>query len=323
MATVEQDRAGNDYPAPQGMGRAAFFAMGTTISVIAPERALNEALRLTRGLFDDWDRALSRFRSESELSRLNAAAGLPTAVSPLLFTVLRTALAAAMATRGIFDPTVLQRMIEIGYDRTFESLAPRQPEARVARPARMGGWRAIELHEDPRIARLPPGVGLDFGGIAKGMAVDAALELLDERGLTPAMVNAGGDLAVRGLPPDAPSWSIATPGKAERWVIGLERGALATSGVSRRQWMQGDTPRHHVIDPRTGEPAASQLWSVTAVAGTCAQCEVAAKTALILGRDEGARFIERARLGALLVEESGAWIVAGAWPLGGMRRIDD
>lgn len=310
------------FSTPQGMARAAFYAMGTTIVVIAPQLALPDALRLTRDLFDEWERTLSRFRAESELARLNAAAGFRVTVSPLLLTVTLKALDAARATRGVFDPTVLQRMIQIGYDRSFDALPLRLPAAPYRRPARLGAWREIAVDEARRLVRLPPGVGLDFGGIAKGLAVDAALDLLTEQGITPALVNAGGDLAVRGLPPAQPHWPIVAPGKDECWVIGLERGALATSGLSHRHWMQGDVPRHHLIDPRTGEPAASALWSVTAIAGACAQAEVAAKTALILGRERGAQFIESARLGALLVAETGAWSAAGAWPSAGMRRLE-
>ncbi|HEY7850534.1 MAG TPA: FAD:protein FMN transferase, partial [Ktedonobacterales bacterium] len=309
------------YKTPRGLARAAFHAMGTTIVVLAPVSALPEALRLTRDLFDAWERTLSRFRAESELSRLNAAAGFRVAVSPLLLTTLQKSLDAARATRGVFDPTVLQRMIEIGYDRTFEALPPRLAAAPHRRPARVGAWREIEVDDAQRLVRLPPGVGLDFGGIAKGLAVDAALDLLTEQGIAPALVNAGGDLAVRGLPPDLPHWPIVAPGKDERWVIGLERGALATSGLSHRHWLQGDLPRHHLIDPRTGEPAVSALWSVTAVAGACAQAEVAAKSALILGREQGGQLIEAARLGALLIAETGEWSAAGAWPSAGMRRL--
>lgn len=296
--------------------------MGTTVVVLTPDHASQPALNLTRDLFEEWERAFSRFRPESELSRLNASAGIRTSVSPLMLRALNAALDAARATRGVFDPTILLRMIEIGYDRSFESLAPRQPAAPDRAPSPTGGWRDIEVHESRRMVRLPPGVGLDFGGIAKGMAVDAALALLEERGLTPAMVNAGGDLAVRGTPADSPDWPLAVPGKDEGWVIGLERGAVATSGVARRQWRQGDVERHHIIDPRTGEPAASALWSVTAIAGACAQAEVAAKAAFILGAEAGANFIERAHLGALLVGDDGAWRSAGAWPTTGMRRLE-
>ena len=310
------------YETPEGLARASFQAMGTTIVVIVPEQALDEALRLTRGLFAEWEDALSRFRPESELSLLNAAAGFRVPVSGLLMTTLSTALNAARATRGVFDPTILQRMLEIGYDRSFETLAASLPAPRAGCHAQTGRWREIEVDEARRLVRLPAGVGLDFGGIAKGMAVDAALDLLEAHGLTPALVNGGGDLAVREPPPNLPHWPVLAMGKDEAWVIGLERGALATSGVARRRWLQGQTPRHHLIDPRTGEPADSSLWSVSALGGRCAQAEVAAKTALILGREAGTAFIEETRLGALLVAETGDWSAAGAWPLAGMRRIE-
>ena len=113
---------------------------------------------------------------------------------------------------------------------------------------------------------LPAGAGLDFGGIAKGMAVDAALDQLRARNLTPALVNAGGDLAVAGQPPDQPDWPIAVPGRDRHWTIPLRHGAVATSTVTRRNWRQGDTARHHLIDPTTGEPAQSDILSVTVVA---------------------------------------------------------
>lgn len=312
----------SDYQTPRGLARADFQAMGTTISLIAPEGSLSIALRLTRDLFEEWERALSRFRSDSELSRLNAAAGLRTPVSALLLRVLSASLDAARATNGIFDPTVLQRMLEIGYDRTFTALPTSLPATPSAPHAQLGGWRAIEVDTARSLVRLPAGVGLDFGGIAKGMAVDAALDLLEAQELTPALVSGGGDLAVRGLPPEVTHWPIAAPGKGEGWVIGLERGALATSGVGRRHWRQGEQTRHHVLDPRTGEPSASALWSVTAIAATCAQAEVAAKVALILGHAQGAQFIEETRLGVLMVAESGEWSAAGAWPRAGMRRLN-
>ena len=214
-------------------------------------------------------------------------------------------------------------MIQIGYDRSFETLGPQLPAALYEQPAATGAWRAIRMDDARRMARLPRGVGLDFGGIGKGMAVDAALDLLEEAGITPTLVNAGGDLAVRGLPAGESRWTVATPGKGRAWAIGLERGALATSGVERRRWRQGAVERHHLIDPRTGEPAQSGLWSVTAAAGSCAQAEVAAKTALILGEERGVDFIEEIGLAALLARDDGEWRTAGPWPREEMRPLGD
>lgn len=307
------------YQAPAGYERTSFHAMGTTIVLVTREEVTAAAYRVARDLFAEWEQTLSRFRAESELSRLNMAAGFRRAVSPLLLKTLVAALDAARATRGVYDPTVQQRMVEIGYDRSFDELAPQLPPSVYVQPAATGGWRQIEVDESRHMVRLPAGVGLDFGGIGKGLAVDAALDALEQRGLTPALLNAGGDLAARGLPTGAANWAITVPGKDEAWVIGLEHGAIATSGVGRRRWMQGERARHHLIDPRTGEPADSGMWSVTAMAANCARAEVAAKTALILGPREGARFIEEIHLGALMIPENGEWRVAGTWPRDGMR----
>jgi thiamine biosynthesis lipoprotein len=297
--------------------------MGSAIILLAPLRYLAESAQMTAALFEEWEQALSRFRPDSEAMRLAANSGQWVKLSPILYCALTTALDAARSTRGLFDPTLRERMIEIGYDRDFaelETLGPRST-ARYTRPADTGLWREIVINDGARMARLPHGVGLDFGGIGKGMAVDAALKLLNEAGVSPALVSAGGDLAVHGLPVDDGSWTITVPGKDLLWEIGLERGALATSGVERRRWRQGDIQRHHLLDPRTGEPAQSGLWSVTAAAGSCAQAEVAAKTALILGAARGVEFIEEVALGALLVADDGGWRTAGAWPRVAMRPL--
>jgi FAD:protein FMN transferase len=162
---------------------------------------------------------------------------------------------------------------------------------------------------------LPVGIKLDFGGIAKGMAVDAALDRLDENGISPALVNAGGDLAVLGLPPAEDSWLIAVPGRERHSSLPLHHGAIATSGVAHRHWRQGNILRHHLLDPRTGLPAQSDLWAVTVVADRCEQAEVAAKVAFILGSREGANFLRTHCIAGLLVREDGTWESIESWPV--------
>ncbi|HEX9038752.1 MAG TPA: FAD:protein FMN transferase [Ktedonobacterales bacterium] len=311
----------SDYQTPRGMARARFHAMGTAVTILAPTARLVMAERLTRELFEEWEQTLSRFRPDSELSRFNASAGRYVKLSALLFETLTVALDAARATRGVFDPTLQQRMIQIGYDRSFDTLAAHLPSPPTEQPAATGAWRDIQTDAARRMARLPRGVGLDFGGIGKGLAVDAALDALEDAGCATALVNAGGDLGVRGLPDGEMAWTLTAPGKERDWLIGLERGALATSGVERRHWRQGALERHHLIDPRTGEPAQSGIWCVTAAAAACAQAEVAAKTALILGEGRGVEFIEETRLAALLTREDGGWRAAGAWPQASMRAL--
>lgn len=303
-----------EFSIPAGMGREEFWAMGTTISLLLPESRLQAGASAVRSLFSEWEQALSRFLSESELSRLNRHAGTPVAVSNLLFGVLSRAIAAAQATSGVYDPTLLGQLVKLGYDRSFDELPSSLPDSSIHVESG-GGWRGIYLDSSKRIVKLPAGVGLDFGGIAKGMAVDAALEYLRSKGIDSALVNAGGDLAVMGLPPGEEQWQIAVPGRDTFWSIPLRRGAMATSGIARRHWRQGKHKRHHLLDPRTGEPARTDLWSVTVVADRCEQVEVAAKVAFVLGSKEGAAFLRDRQLAGLLVHVDGSWEATEAWPV--------
>lgn len=300
-----------------GHARVEFPAMGTSVTVLLPTRYERAGGQAVQTLFAHWERALSRFKPVSELSRLNARAGEPVPVSPLLYNVLEMALQAAVATQGIYDPTLLTQIVALGYSASFESLP-----ANVAAPATQviplpgGGWRDITLDPVTHTVTLPRGLGLDFGGIAKGMAVDAAIERLRQLECEVALVNAGGDLAVVGLPPALDAWPIAVPYRETWRTVPLARGALATSGIARRHWRQGGVERHHLLDPRTGQPATGGLWSVSVAAQTCAQAEVAAKVAFILGPEAGARFLSRHALAGLLVREDGGTAGVGAWPEG-------
>ena len=287
--------------------------MGTTISILLPESQAELGARIVRALFSEWEQTLSRFLPESELSRLNQQAGTPVAVSNLLYTVLVAALTAAHVTEGVYDPALLDQMVQLGYDRTFDDVPAVQSSSIIpGEPG--GGWRGIQVNPIARCVTLPVGIKLDFGGIAKGMAVDAALEQLRQHGIGPALVNAGGDLAVLGLPPLTGQWPIAVPGRSEFWTIPLHQGAVATSGIAHRHWWQGQTLRHHLLDPRTGLPAQSDLWSVTVVTDWCEQAEVAAKVAFILGSKSGAAFLRRQGIAGLLVREDGTWEAVEPWP---------
>jgi thiamine biosynthesis lipoprotein len=338
-----------------------FAAMGTTVALLLPTNAAAVGTIVARTLFATWEDTLSRFRPESELSRLNRQPGVPVPVSPLLYQVLTTAIEAAHATDGLFDPSLHSQIVQMGYDRSFEFLPAeatgvipsqavtagtlpgpmnmrpqsppslpsdrsRRPGAAVSGPGRPcspqpgGGWRSIRLDPERRAVTLPMGAGVDLGGIAKGLAVDATLARFRQLGIGPALVNAGGDLAVIGTPPSSSTWPIAIPVRDESWTLELGHGAVATSGRARRRWRQGSHERHHIIDPRTGESAATSTWSVTAVAGSCTQAEVAAKVAFLLGPDAGVASLEAEGLAGLVVDENGTWRAAGPWPVAAMRK---
>jgi thiamine biosynthesis lipoprotein len=292
------------------MHSARFQAMGTEVHVLVPSSD-SAKVASVRSLFAEWERRLSRFLPESDLSRLNASAGSPTVVGELLFDVVAEAVAAAAATDGAFDPTLLRQQARIGYDRSFDRMT-REVDP-VFGPATPGGaWRSIGLDARSRIVALPEGCALDLGGIAKGMAVDAALEALTTHGVQTALVSAGGDLAVRGLP-DEGAWHVLV-GEHGDQVVPLLEGALATSGVARRSWLQGARTRHHIIDPSTGEPSESGLREVTVAASTCGAAEVAATAAFVLGVDRGAEFLSLHRLAGRFTSAAGTQVYVGPWP---------
>lgn len=261
----------------------AFRAMGTRVRVFvptdAPDGAVVLAVEAVRCEFDDQERRFSRFRADSELSAVNRSAGSSIAVSPTFAAVMGIALRAAADTGGLFDPTVLGALVAAGYDRDFdEVLAGARDVLHPTLPA--ARWRDVSLVHGR--LRAPEGVGLDLGGIVKGWTCDRAAERALDAGLPWVLVDAGGDIRIMG---DAPRIAVGVedPDDADRGTflrVGLDDGALATSCVTRRRW---GVDLHHLIDPRTGHPAITDVVQATAWAPTCAEAEIAAKVLLLEG----------------------------------------
>jgi thiamine biosynthesis lipoprotein len=264
----------------------AFRSMGTSVSLIAdgrsPAEAFERAARHVEMVFAREDLRFSRFRGDSELTRVNARAGRWTKVSSGFATLLAYSLDAAARSGGLFDPTVLPSLIAAGYDRDFDELIAGARDAlHPSEPC--GRWPEIELDGD--LVRLPVGVGLDFGGIAKGWTVDLAARAAVGEGLRWAIVNAGGDLRIAGsLPREGFVIAIDDPEASgeELSRVRVAGGALATSSVTARAWGPG---LHHLIDPRTGLPADTGILQATVWAETCAEAEIRAKWALLSGSD--------------------------------------
>ena len=290
---------------------AAFRAMDTDIDLAVAEpcdrAATVAAFESVEVLFLRYDRALTRFSEDSELSALNRAAGSPFIASELLFEVVRAALQVAESSGGVFDPTVLDALRAAGYDKTFAivSLITGSPRNGAAKPTD-GAYRSVQLDVATHTIRLPEGVHLDLGGIAKGMAVDAGADLL--RPFVNFFVNAGGDLYAGGESECGP-WPVGVqdPFNPERdlAVLDAQDAGIATSSIMRRRWQvmdsAGDVERHHLIDPRTGRSAETDLAAVTVVARDAMTADALAKVALILGREHGRAFLaEQGAAGVLI-----------------------
>lgn len=293
---------------PEGpwLGTLSFRAMGcrTDLWVVAEgAEAAHRALLGTWAFLRSAEAVLSRFRPESELSRLNASGGRPLRVGGLLWEVLVLALEGARRTGGLYNPAVLPVLEALGYDRTFEEVRGREEGTdRTPAPPPLP-WEAVEMDPETRTVRLCAGAGLDLGGIAKGWAAERACRVLGQAG--PALANLGGDLYARGAPPGREGWPVEVedPFCPDRSLAVLEvrdRG-VATSGLDFRRWRRGGGEVHHLLDPRTGRPAETDLWTVTVIAPSGWEADLYALVVLLLGREEGARRLEEEGLAGLLV----------------------
>jgi thiamine biosynthesis lipoprotein len=285
---------------------ARFPAMGSEVHVVVVGDGVRALLARARVRIDELEARWSRFRAESEVSRLNDAAGTPVRVAPDTLTLVRCAVAGARATCGLYDPTVLHAVVDAGYDRSFDDL-PTSVPARPSRP-----WRsradAIVVDAASGTVTVPADTGFDPGGIGKGLAADLVTLDLLRAGADGVCVNVGGDLRAEGLLGKRP-WSIevANPFDGTRLaLLSLRSGAVATSSRVKRAWDGPEGERHHLIDPRSGRPAASGLASATAVAAEAWQAEVAAKAAFLAGPDEGAALLEADGVACLAVADDGA-----------------
>jgi thiamine biosynthesis lipoprotein len=307
--------------------RLEFRVMGSDATVVAvgggpglAERARDRLERL-EGLW-------SRFRPDSEVSRLNQAGGRRMEVSSETIHLVGIAVEAWSVTRGAYDPTVLGDVLRAGYTVSFESLraVPTGPLAHIEFRIGAGGIRTDPL---AHTVQLPPGVGFDPGGIGKGLAADMVVEELMAAGAQGACVNVGGDLRVCGTPPDSPpgsGWAIGvddpfTDGSLA--VLGLADGGVATSSRLLRRWTgAGGTPSHHLIDPRTGKPADSGLATVTVVAAHAWQAEMLSKAVFVTGATAGAVLLDDFGAAGLLVTDDGSLLkTANLAPFLGLEQV--
>ena len=294
--------------------RLSFRAMGSQMLAIV-EQATEDApgiLAQVPDWFEEWEQTLSRFRYESELSRLNRTADQFIPLSQTLWNVFQASLQANQFTGGLVTPTVLDAVEMAGYDRPFDELA-----VGMGYPANQGYFDLLtEIHplsmvisdETAHSICLPPGVHLDFGGVAKGWAAHQAAEKLNSYG--PALMNAGGDIAISAPRLDGNPWLVGISDpfepKNDLVMLHLQGGGVATSGKDRRRWMQGAILNHHIIDPRTGQPAITDILAVTVIAPTVMEAEAAAKAVFLLGSEAGLDWLEAdTSLAGVLVLDNG------------------
>jgi thiamine biosynthesis lipoprotein len=275
----------------------------------------------------------SRFRSDSEIALLNADPAAPVLVSADTIALLERARQAHELTGGLFDPFLADELVALGYDRTHtELLPPRQPVAdalRWATPAVAAGPRAgREWPIDPAVPGIVRrrGPRFDPGGIGKGLAADLAAVTAGESAAEPGSdgalaapsvtVELGGDVALAGPGPDGGRWivEVADPLEPGRVLacLAVSGGGVATSSRLRRRWRGPAGDVHHLLDPRTGRPAHTDVAAATVNAGSAWWADVLAKTALLAGIDAGAELVERHGAHGLFLTDRGHLVPVGS-----------
>lgn len=297
---------------------ASFTALGTTAEITTLDAAsLSDAIDVLERELDAIDRACSRFRADSEVSRLVGSGGQWMPASRLLRQALAAGVDAAAATGGAVDPTVGASMRALGWDADFRVVVSRREPVRIELvPA--ADWQRIEIDDERGRVRVPAGVLVDLGATAKALAADRAAAAAFRATGSSVLVNLGGDIAVAG-PAPAGGWPILVtddhraPSLADGQTVAIAAGGLATSSTTVRRWRTTDGITHHILDPRTGRPAAEVWRTVSVAASTCVGANTASTAAIVLGED-APRWLESAGVAARLVRPGGIVVLTGGWP---------
>lgn len=278
-----------------------FRAMNTDI-LLAGEGtpdALEAGFQQAQKFIADSEKRFTRFTNDSELAQLNRSAGGWFEASQDMYEVIALAQQLYRQTGGLFDPAILEALELAGYDRSMDEirLYGAGTVATLARP-RLYYFSDVRLDAQNRRIALPAEMRIDLGGIAKSWIAEKAARLLSAW-TDAGAVDAGGDIFFVGSPREEKSWRVTLedPLDPEQGlaVLKVPQGAVVTSSVMRRRWMQGGKAMHHLIDPRTGQPAETEWLSVTVTGPHAAEAEVYAKSLLIGGPGEASRILGQAQ----------------------------
>jgi len=294
------------------MFELSFRAMGCQIKAFLDSEAevAREELEMVPIWFENWEQILSRFREDSELSRVNRSDGSWIGVSGTFWNVLEAARINHFQSGGLVSPLLLQELEAIGYTDSFEELANYGTQERFCQPVHNRGnlnWE-VGMEVDGQLVSLLGESRLDFGGVAKGWAAQECMSRLKKFG--PVLVNAGGDIAISQAPRDEAGWRIGVENPFDKedeiLSLSLREGGLASSGTDRRHWQQNGQLQHHIIDPRSGKAVESDVLSCSLIAPNLLQAEMAAKMVLVMGSDAGLKWLDEQALmsGVVILQDA-------------------
>jgi thiamine biosynthesis lipoprotein len=300
-------------------GRVEFRALGTGCVVTTTDaHSINAACEAVTTELAAIDAACSRFRSDSDLERVNDNAGRAVPVGTLLLDAIDVAIRAAQLTDGDIDPTIGSALITLGYDRDFASLGV-QSAGRV-HVRRVSGWQCIRADRANGTVAVPTGVRIDLGATAKAWAADRAAQAATAQVAADCgvLVSLGGDISVVN-PAPRDGWPVrvadnhAAPLEGDGPIIAIHAGGLATSSTKVRRWQAGASEVHHIIDPHTSAPAAEYWRTVSVAAGSALDANIASTTCIIRG-ERAIDWLDGVGLPARLVRADGRVTTTNGWP---------
>lgn len=281
---------------------------GSIVLVGAGSDLLDECFALA----DRCEAVWSRFLPDSDITRLNWSRGRAVDVDPLTVRLLESMQDGAELTGGDFNPTILPDLLAAGYaastlDSSLVTTVP--PGSTTA--------ARLEFTISGTTVRLPRGVAIDPGGIGKGLAADIVVEFALARGAWGALAEFGGDVVAAGKAPTSDGWTVAVENAGDdtepAMTMRLASGAIVTSSQARRRWNHGGSPRHHLINPGTGQSADTRVVTATVIAGTGARAEVIAKSAFLRGTAEYLDWVPAVGAAALVLDDRGNMTSSENW----------
>lgn len=298
------------------VAQSSFRSLGTSCQVLVTDPAvLDQATELATKHLAELDAAASRFRDDSEVSKLARKAQKGPAshlASFVLADYLRAALEMAELTDGIVDPSVGSAVVASGYDADMD-LVRASDGARGGAAVAVPGWQSISI-DDLGMISVPQGMLIDLGATAKAHAADTIARRLAARYRGGFLVNLGGDIAISGeIPVDGWHIGVQLADGTEAQVIRSDGAAVCTSSTQLRTWLSDAGQRHHIVDPRTGESAAAVWASVTCVAPSAIVANAMSTAAIVLG-EQAPQWLEAKGVTARLDPVSGSPIFVNGWP---------
>jgi FAD:protein FMN transferase len=284
------------------MNKYNFNSMSTMVQISINQELFANDLMPVYKIFASIEDTCSRFKEDSELSRLNQQVGKEVEISELLFSILKDALRFFEETNGVFNPGILSAIENSGYTKSIEYIKGQELEGSPLLAPGVRNIQPYKLNEEKQTVVLQ--TRIDLGGIAKGWVIDRAADLLSKHGF--GFINVGGDIRIFGNLPRPLNIGIEDPFEPAKMLssIQVSVGAVATSTSMKRRWKVDGKNKHHLIDARTGEPSASTIVSATVTAPTALEADVLAKVTLLLGEADGKALIFSKKSNAVIINDA-------------------